>query len=210
MNMVYLQVTEVLEAFFGLFHNDFVTLLCAQLHVVLTSPFPNHPWIRLSTRCPFDTYATGKKNTDLDAVPSDDIYIHKLILRTRPARQRTKPLKPRSPDVRHDRVCEVFPPGQIFRAFEDADVELRDGRLDAGQGRVVEKARVKDGFAFVRGGIIDERVELADHLGVGRRRLPRSALRERAPDWLRRAAVMPNVSEVRREQSQRERRGNGR
>jgi hypothetical protein len=30
---------------------------------------------------------------------------------------------------------------------------------------------------------------------VGQRRLPRSALRDRVPDWLRRAAVMPNVSD---------------
>jgi hypothetical protein len=63
---------------------------------------------------------------------------------------------------------------------------------------VLGKAHVKNGFAFVGGGIVDERVELADHVGVGQRRLLRFALRGRVPDWLCRAAVMTNVSEVRR------------
>jgi hypothetical protein len=85
MNMMHLQVPEVLEVFLGLFHNDLVTLLRAELHVVLTSPFPNHARISLSTRCSFDAHATEKKNTDLDTVPSDDVYIHPRILQPHPA-----------------------------------------------------------------------------------------------------------------------------
>ncbi len=92
----------------------------------------------------------------------------------------------RSSHVRHDRLGEAFPYGQRFHIFEDGDVELCDGRFDASQWRILfGKARVEDALA---GGIIDQRVQLADHLGVRHCLFSRCALRKRVPD----CGVYPN------------------
>jgi len=135
------------------------------------SPFPN---ISLSIQHARD------RNTDLDAVPPGNVYIHQhWHIQRRSNCYSNKSFRLHGPHVRHERSRAPLLRAQRFRVFKDGDAEFRDRRLDAGQGWVVGKAHVKDASV---GGIVDERDELADHFGVGRRPFSRYAFRERVPD----------------------------
>ena len=61
----------------------------------------------------------------------------------------------------------MLPGRPCFQVFENVDVELRDGRLDAWQRKVFGKVYAQDA-SVGRFRVVDQRIQLANRFGVRR------------------------------------------